>query len=82
MSKEIKDPRTALEQSVDLIDQRLIDFYHRNYLIEAREGTTYSLEDVFDIARNAYLFGVADRGKDPEGTARVADEVYRVMKGA
>ena len=82
MIENIKDPRTSLEQAGDLTDQQLFDFYHRNGLIEAREGTTYSREAVMNIARNAYWLGAADRAKDPEGTARVAAEVRRVMKAA
>lgn len=82
MSKEIKDTRTASEQTFDLTDQRLFDFYHRNHLFEAREGTTYSREDVLDIARNAYWFGLADRAKDPDGTALLAEEIQHLLKGA
>ena len=78
-TEQHKDPRSAQERAADLTDQRLFDFYHENGLVEARDDRQYSREDVLNIARNAYWVGVADKARDPEGTAQVATEVRRVL---
>jgi hypothetical protein len=69
MSNHLQHPdrRTQMERAADLTDGMLFDVYHSSGLLEASDTKPYTREAVLNIARNAFLEGVDQKTRDPEG---------------
>jgi hypothetical protein len=80
MSEEISNKQSNLDRLADFTDRQLIDFYHRNGLIEADDMRSYSREDVLKLVRGAYWQGARDIRADNDGAMRRAAADYRARE--
>jgi hypothetical protein len=51
------DPRTKLEVSDDVIDVGLMEYLHRRGILEAKDGSLYSRDQMLEAIRDAWIAG-------------------------
>ncbi len=68
------DNRNLHQQMLDLVDDRLMAFYHFIGLLEAEADVTYTRKQAANLVRLAYLEGIDQKTRDPHELSRFTDE--------